>query len=117
MEFRTEEITIDGDLVKVKIPTSVNIKPTVYHELDAPKVIYYNLPDSLREKYQYMDIENIIHYHYNYLDVMAHSIMADDEPNFEYLAKKLEPVELSVEDMRVIFDVERYYLKLIKVIF
>ncbi|MHA7057715.1 hypothetical protein ACWGOQ_0010880 [Aquimarina sp. M1] len=121
MNYITKNIEISGETYTIKVPKDEIFKEAYYEEIQASKIIYLNLNDKLKEKISLSELATLINFQGEYIENQQKTnsnFTEMDESNIKFLYERLESVgpNLSKEEILEIFDVELFYMKLIKVI-
>lgn len=119
--YKSVELEIGGELYTVKVPKGEVYKEAYYDEFQASKTIHLNLNNSLQEKLSLENVEKLIGFQGDYIrnqQKRKTNFSTMDEPNIRYLQLQANAkgINLSKEELIEVFEVELFYMKLIKII-
>ena len=120
-EYTIEKVSVAGVVREIKIPKGEIFKEGLYHEVQAARVIYLNISDSLKEKLSLKQVEKLINFQGEFIIVnqnadIEYELLSDE--NIEFLKKKSDSknMDLTREEIVKIFEIDDYYAKLIDII-
>ena len=119
--MNSDEMALNGETVKIKVPEGMVFEEAMYDDLAAAKVIFMNIDENVAKKLTIQKIEKLLIKEGEYIvkkQENGGNLVANDDENMTFLMHeaKLLDMEISMSELNEIFDKELCYLKLIKVV-
>lgn len=116
-----EKVSVSGEIRNIKIPKNEIFKEGVYDEVQAARIIYLNISESLKERISLKHVQILISFQGEFIIVnqnanIEYELLSDK--NIEFLKKKSDSKNLNLtrEEIIKIFEIDNYYAKLINII-
>lgn len=120
-EYTIEKVSVAGEIRDIKIPNGEKFEEGVYSEVQAARVIYLNISESLKDNLSLNQVEDLISFQGEFIIVnqnadIEYELLSDK--NIEFLKKKSDSknMNLTKEEIIKIFEIDDYYAKLINII-
>lgn len=119
--YTIEKVSVAGEIRNIKIPKNEIFKEGVYDEVQAARIIYLNISESLKERISLKHVQILISFQGEFIIVnqnanIEYELLSDK--NIEFLKKKSDSKNLNLtrEEIIKIFEIDDYYAKLINII-
>lgn len=105
----------------LKIPGDYKYQELHYDERDSEKFVYLNLPENKKKVISKALVSDLIHYQNIYTEANEYIdevLFTSEEINMEYLNNKTGFLKenISEQDVIMIFELEKYFYKFLKII-